>query len=57
MIASRTSPTNMGLALLANLAAWDFGYLSSGRLIQRTRRHPRHDAAAGATSRTFLQLV
>ena len=34
--ASRTSPTNMGLALLANLAARDFGYLSSGRLIERT---------------------
>ena len=32
----RTSPTNIGLALLANLAARDFGYLSLGRLIQRT---------------------
>jgi len=36
-IASRTSPTNMGLALLANLAARDFGYLSPGGLIQRTQ--------------------
>lgn len=36
-IASRTSPTNMGLALLANLAARDFGYLTLGGLIQRTR--------------------
>ena len=36
-IASRTSPTNMGLALLANLAARDFGYLSTGGLIQRTQ--------------------
>jgi len=35
-IASRTSPTNMGLALLANLAARDFGYLSAGGLIRRT---------------------
>ena len=35
-VAARTSPTNMGLALLANLAARDFGYLSMGRLIQRT---------------------
>src|SRR6185312_308082 len=26
-IAHRTSPTNMGLALLANLSAYDFGYL------------------------------
>ncbi len=36
VIASRTSPTNMGLALLANLAARDFGYLSVGSLIKRT---------------------
>jgi cyclic beta-1,2-glucan synthetase len=37
MIATRTSPTNIGLALLANLAARDFGYLSLGGLIQRTQ--------------------
>ena len=36
-VASRTSPTNMGLALLANLAACDFGYLSRGMLLRRTR--------------------
>ncbi len=36
-IASRTSPTNIGLALLANLSAHDFGYLSTGRLLQRTK--------------------
>ncbi len=36
-IASRTSPTNMGLALLANLAARDLGYLAAGDLIRRTR--------------------
>jgi cellobiose phosphorylase len=36
-IATRTSPTNMGLALLANLAARDLGYLSVGALIQRTQ--------------------
>ena len=35
-VAHRTSPTNMGLAQLANLAAWDFGYISAGTLIQRT---------------------
>ena len=40
-IATRTSPTNMGLSLLANLAAQDFGYLSVGGLIRRT-----HDALA-----------
>ncbi len=37
IIASRTSPTNMGLALLAYLAARDFGYLSTGGMINRTR--------------------
>jgi len=36
VIAHRTSPTNMGLALLANLSAYDFGYISAGQLIKRT---------------------
>jgi cellobiose phosphorylase len=36
VIAHRTSPTNMGLALLANLSAHDFGYISTGQLIKRT---------------------
>jgi cellobiose phosphorylase len=35
-LASRTSPTNMGLALLSNVAARDFGYISAGRLLRRT---------------------
>jgi len=35
-VAHRTSPTNMGLALLANLTAHDFGYLSTGQLLART---------------------
>ena len=35
-VAHRTSPTNMGMALLANLSAWDFGYISQGQLIERT---------------------
>jgi cyclic beta-1,2-glucan synthetase len=35
-IAHRTSPTNIGLALLANLAAHDFGYITIGQLIERT---------------------
>ena len=35
-VATRTSPTNIGLALLANLAGRDLGYLSVGRLLQRT---------------------
>lgn len=35
-VAHRTSPTNMGMALLANLTAYDFGYISGGKLLQRT---------------------
>jgi cyclic beta-1,2-glucan synthetase len=34
-IAHRTSPTNIGLALLSNLAAHDFGYITTGQLIER----------------------
>jgi cellobiose phosphorylase len=37
VIALRTSPTNMGLALLANVAAWDLGYLSAGGVVRRTQ--------------------
>ncbi|NEG79524.1 GH36-type glycosyl hydrolase domain-containing protein [Pantoea agglomerans] len=35
-VANRTSPTNIGLSLLANLTAWDFGYISQNRVISRT---------------------
>ncbi len=35
--AHRTSPTNIGLALLANLSAYDFGYITAGTLIERTQ--------------------
>jgi cyclic beta-1,2-glucan synthetase len=52
VVAHRTSPTNMGMALLSHLAAHDFGYLSSGRLLERLdqsltsmarlQRHRRH---------------
>ena len=56
-IASRTSPTNMGLALLANLAARDLGYLSAGGLIRAHARRPRHHATTRTASRAFLQLV
>ena len=51
-LAHRTSPTNIGLALLANLSAYDFGYIAAGGLIERTentfrtmgtlRRHKGH---------------
>ncbi|MFZ0254275.1 MAG: glucoamylase family protein, partial [Gammaproteobacteria bacterium] len=34
-LAHRTSPTNIGLALLANLSAHDFGYIPAGQLVER----------------------
>jgi cellobiose phosphorylase len=36
-VAARTSPTNIGVALLANLSAADFGYCSVANLLERTR--------------------
>jgi cyclic beta-1,2-glucan synthetase len=38
LVASRTSPTNIGLALLSDLAAVDLGYLCQGQLVERCRR-------------------
>jgi cellobiose phosphorylase len=35
-IAHRTSPTNIGLSLLANLSAYDFGYITASQLAERT---------------------
>lgn len=37
VIAHRTSPTNIGLALLANFSAYDFGYIATDELLNRTR--------------------
>ncbi|MHB8078447.1 MAG: GH36-type glycosyl hydrolase domain-containing protein [Candidatus Krumholzibacteriia bacterium] len=37
-VAHRTSPTDMGLSLLAGLSAHDLGYLSAGQLLDRTSR-------------------
>lgn len=34
-IASRTSPTNIGMSLLADLTACDFAYISTGEFLQR----------------------
>jgi cellobiose phosphorylase len=36
--AHRTSPTNIGLALLSNLGAYDFGYITAGEVMARTSR-------------------
>ena len=36
VVAHRTSPTDIGLSLLANLTAYDFGYISAGEFLDRT---------------------
>nr|WP_171165869.1 glycoside hydrolase family 94 protein [Usitatibacter palustris] len=36
VVAHRTSPTNIGFSLLANLSAYDFGYIPAGQLLART---------------------
>ena len=36
-MATRTSPTNIGMGLLSGLAAYDLGYLPGTALIERTR--------------------
>ncbi len=45
VVAHRTSPTNIGLSLLANLAAHDFGYIPAGQLLERCRQTLRTMAA------------
>ena len=35
VVAHRTSPTNIGMSLLANLTAWDFGFITAGQVLQR----------------------
>lgn len=35
MYARRTSPTNIGMGLLANIAAWDFGYSTASATVRR----------------------
>ncbi|WP_372486760.1 GH36-type glycosyl hydrolase domain-containing protein [Stenotrophomonas sp. WHRI 8082] len=38
VVARRTSPTNIGLSLLANLSAHDFGYVQARTVLERTQR-------------------
>jgi cyclic beta-1,2-glucan synthetase len=38
VVAHRTSPTNIGLSVLADLAAYDLGYLPLGAMAERTAR-------------------
>jgi len=47
VVAHRTSPTNMGLALLANLSACDFGYITMRQFIERNGKYTSHDEING----------
>ncbi|HEX3871682.1 MAG TPA: cyclic beta 1-2 glucan synthetase, partial [Pirellulales bacterium] len=38
VVAPRTSPTNIGMGLLADLASYDFGYSSASQLLDRTEK-------------------
>jgi cyclic beta-1,2-glucan synthetase len=38
VLATRTSPTNIGLSMLASLGAWDFGYITTQQLLERLTR-------------------
>lgn len=38
VIATRTSPTNIGMGLVANLSAWDLGYLPTSQVAERIGR-------------------
>lgn len=38
LVAHRTSPTNISLSFLANLSAYDFGYVSMGRMFNRMEK-------------------
>ena len=40
-VAHRTSPTNIGMALLANLSAHDFGYILTAQFLERTENTVR----------------
>ena len=37
-VTERTSPTNIGLSLLSTLAAYDFGYIPAGTVLERTEK-------------------
>lgn len=36
ILAHRTSPTNIGISLLSNISAFEFGYITAGQLLERT---------------------
>ena len=57
IVAHRTSPTNIGMSLLAALAAHDLGFIRHRRARRADRRHADHDRGDGALRGSPLQLV
>ena len=56
-VAHRTSPTNMGLAVLANLTAYDFGVPDGSTTARAYVQRVSHHGVARAAPGSFLQLV
>ena len=56
-IAHRTSPTNIGLGLLATLAAHDLEFIDTSRARAADRRDPHDRRAARTIRRASAQLV
>ena len=56
-VAHRTSPTNIGMGLLATLAAHDLGFISTDELASQDRRHAHHHGRPRALRRPPAQLV
>ena len=57
VVAHRTSPTNIGMGLLATLAAHDLGFIRDRRARRPDRRDADHDRGPGALRRPPVQLV
>ena len=56
-IAHRTSPTNIGMGLLATLAAHDFGFIDTDELVERIDATLTTDREPGAVRGPPAQLV
>ena len=57
MVAHRTSPTNIGLYLLATVCAREFGWIGRRELLERLEATLRRPADAAAPPRPLPQLV
>ena len=56
-VASRTSPTNIGMGLVSTLAAFDLGFIPARRLADQLQRNAVDRGVLGALRRASSQLV